>query len=136
MSDTNNTATGGNTETVEKTFTQDEVNRIIGERLAKEKTKGEADFGKREQELLQREMAVRAKEVLAERGLPKDLAEVLKYSDEESLINAIEQIQKIRGFKKEDTKTDKKIEENRLPDGTHGKVGDPIRKAFNLNGDD
>ena len=39
--------------TGEKTFTQDDVNRIVQERLAKEKTKnsGEADFAKREQEL-------------------------------------------------------------------------------------
>lgn len=39
--------------TGEKTFTQDDVNRIVQERLAKEKAKnsGEADFAKREQEL-------------------------------------------------------------------------------------
>lgn len=129
-----------NTETVEKTFTQEEVNHIIGERLAKEKTKSEAELGKREQDLQQREMVVKAKELLAERGLPKGLASVLRYSDEESLTKAIDSIQSLRGFKEEtDTKNNNKrvIIENRLPDGIPHKTGvDPFKKAFNLPGED
>lgn len=130
-----------NTETVEKTFTQDEVNRIIGERLSKEKAKSEADFSKREQDLQQREMAVKAKELLAERGLPKDLASVLRYSDEESLTKAIDSIQSLRGFKEEpntnNNNNKKVIIENRLPDGiTHETGNDPFKKAFNLTRED
>lgn len=127
-----------NTGTVEKTFTQEEVNRIIGERLSKEKAKSDAELGKREQDLQQREMAVRAKELLAERGLPKDLASVLRYSDEESLIKAIDSIQGLRGFKNEQTNTNNKrvIEEYRLPVGVTHEAGDPFKKAFNLTGED
>ena len=39
-----------------KTFSQDDVNRIVGERLAKEKAKGEAALAEREQQLAQREL--------------------------------------------------------------------------------
>lgn len=58
-------------ETGEKTFTQEDVNRIVQERLAKEKSKnnGDADFAKREQELAQRELHMSAKEMLSEKGL-------------------------------------------------------------------
>ena len=38
-----------------KTFSQDDVNRIVGERLAAEKRKGEAALAEREQQLAQRE---------------------------------------------------------------------------------
>lgn len=55
----------------EKTFTQDEVNKIVSERLARDKGKNSAELEKREHELEQRELAMTAREKLAERGLPK-----------------------------------------------------------------
>ena len=60
-----------------KTFTQEQVNAIVGKRLAEQKATLEADFVKREQELNKREMSIRAKELLSERGLPKGLSDVL-----------------------------------------------------------
>ena len=59
--------------TGEKTFTQEDVNRIVGERLAKEKAKnsGEADLAKREQELAQRELHMTAKELLSTARMKK-----------------------------------------------------------------
>lgn len=86
----------------EKTFTQEQVNAIVGKRLAEQKSTLEADFVKREQELNRREMSIRAKELLAEKGLPKDLATVLKYDTEEELVKAIDTIEHIKGFKNED----------------------------------
>lgn len=61
--------------TGEKTFTQEDVNRIVQERLAKEKARngGEADFAKREQELARRELHMTARELLSEKGLPVQL---------------------------------------------------------------
>ena len=72
-------------ESGEKTFTQEDVNRIVGERLAKDRAKSDADLVKREQELTQRELHLTAKEMLSEKGLPKELADILKFSDRETL---------------------------------------------------
>ena len=83
----------------EKTFTQEQVNAIVSKRLAEAKASNESALNKREEELNQREMRIRAKEFLSERGLPKSLADVLKYSDEKSLAAAIDVIEHTRGFK-------------------------------------
>lgn len=40
-----------NAETVEKTFTQDDVNRIVAERLARDRDKRTAELDEREKEL-------------------------------------------------------------------------------------
>ncbi len=78
-----------NPESGEKTFTQDDVNRIVGERLAKEKNKGEQDSSKKEQELIARENQLLAKEMLIEKGLPKELHEALNCADKETLEKSI-----------------------------------------------
>lgn len=82
--------------TGEKTFTQDDVNRIVQERLAKEKAKnsGEADFAKREQELVRRELHMTAKELLSEKGLPVQLFDALNCTDEETMKKSIATIEK------------------------------------------
>lgn len=81
--------------TGEKTFTQDDVNRIVGERLAKEKAKGEAEFSKRERELAQRELRMAAKETLSAKGLPAELLDALNCSDQETLGKSIATIEKV-----------------------------------------
>ena len=119
----------------EKTFTQEDVNRIVGERLAKEKAKNDVDFVKREQDLQQRELAMSAKELLADKGLPKDLADILRYSDEESLKSAVDRILKL---KNEELNGFKLIGDNRLPEGLPRDSDDSqsLEKAFRLNGKD
>lgn len=83
--------------TGEKTFTQDDVNRIVQERLAKEKAKssGEADFAKREQELAQRELHMTAKELLSEKGLPVQIFGALNCTDKETLEKSIATIETV-----------------------------------------
>ena len=54
-------------ETEGKTFSQEDVNRIVGERLAKEKAKNESDWQQREQDLQRRELQMTAKEYLSEK---------------------------------------------------------------------
>ena len=137
---TNTTAEGaqqGTTQSEEnggKTFTQEDVNRIVSERLAKEKAKNNTDFIKREQDLQQRELAMRAKELLAEKELPKDLADILRYSDEESLKMAVDRIQKL---KSEELKGFRILGDNRLPVGMgHDFDDNSLDKAFRLNGKD
>ncbi len=82
--------------TGEKTFTQDDVNRIVQERLAKEKARnsGEADFAKRERELAQRELHMAAKELLSEKGLPVQLFDALNCTDGETMKKSIATIEK------------------------------------------
>lgn len=83
--------------TGEKTFTQEDVNRIVQERLAKEKAKnsGDADFAKREQELAQRELHMTAKELLSEKGLPVQLFDALNCIDEETMKKSITTIETV-----------------------------------------
>lgn len=67
----------------EKLFTQDDVNRIVGERLARAKTAQEPDA--REAEYKARENALYVREQIAEYGLPKELAEEFKGLDKETI---------------------------------------------------
>lgn len=69
----------------EKTFSQEDVNRIVSERLAKEKAKGEAALAEREQQLAQRELLLTAKEKMTEQGLPLELLDALNVSSPEAL---------------------------------------------------
>ena len=123
-----------NNNTVEqqgKTFTQEELNAIIGKRLAEQKQQYEAGLVEREQELTKREMNMKAAELLAERGLPKTLAGVLKYDTEEELVKAIETLEKARGFKKADLSEYKVWGDNRLPEFNGNLTPpDPVRDAF------
>lgn len=134
----NQNTTGTATEQQEKTFTQEQVNAIVSKRLAEDRASRTSEIDKREKELNQREMQIRAKELLSERGLPKNLADVLRYSDEESLKAAIDVIDCTRGFK-DNEQTEHKNEppqrqiiENILPGGKADTAGDPLRKAMGL----
>lgn len=124
--------------TGEKTFTQEDVNRIVGERLAKEKAKnsGEADLAKREQELAQRELHMTAKELLSEKGLPVQLFDALNCTDEETMKKSIATIEK--AFNEYKANLPKPVFKGFQP-GASGKIpttpatGDlEIRKAMGL----
>lgn len=77
-----------------KTFSQEDVNRIVGERLAKEKAKNDADWQQREQDLQRRELHMTAKEYLSEKNIPVELLDALNYTDEETLQKSVEIIEK------------------------------------------
>lgn len=79
----------------EKTFTQDEVNEIVKKRLARERMKNGSDEDPgmdRERSLEERELHLMAREKLFDEGLPSQLADILKYSDEKSLEAALKVI--------------------------------------------
>lgn len=125
--------------TGEKTFTQDDVNRIVQERLAKEKAKnsGEADLAKREQELAQRELHMTAKELLSEKGLPVQLFDALNCTDEETMKKSIATIETVFNEYKANATSNIKFKgfqpgsSSKMPDA--GDVGDlEIRKAMGL----
>lgn len=128
---------GQQSEQTGKTFTQAEVNKIISDRLARDREKRTAELDEREKAVKARELAVIAAEKLAAAGLPKDLNAVLRYDDEASLDAAISQLSKLRGFESGDTTPEggkKKVIENKLPEPSeYDSVDYAIRDAFRLH---
>lgn len=59
-----------------------------------ERTKRDEDLVKRESEITRRELRATALEALAEKGLPKQLADILTYADAESTNKSIEAVEK------------------------------------------
>lgn len=89
-----NNLTEGNEQTTNptegRTFTQDDVNRIVGERLAKEKAKTEQELSQREAELSKRELTLKAKEIMMNRKMPIELLEAVNYTDEKTLNKSLD----------------------------------------------
>lgn len=89
------TATTG--EQAGRTFTQDDVNRIVQERLAKEKGKGSEELDKRAAELDLRERKMNAVQKLRENGLPDYLVDALNMETDDAFQKSIEAINKMKG---------------------------------------
>ena len=83
--------------TQEKTFTQDEVNRIVQDRLAREKGKGSEELEKREAALNYRERKMNAVDELRKNGLPDYLAEALNLNTDEDFQKSMEAIKRMKG---------------------------------------
>ena len=132
---TNQTMNNNPEPTGVRTFTQDEVNRIVSNRLSEDRAKRAAELDEREKAVKARELAVIAAEKLAAAGLPKDLTAVLKYDDEDSLEAAINQLSTLRGFangKKDPATGERKYIEHKLPEYTEQINHDPLREIFRL----
>lgn len=133
MEDNKDTLTGKTgTEGTDKTFTQDEVNRIVQDRLAKEKGKGETELQKRMQELDLRERKMNATQKLRENGLPDYLVAALNMETDEAFEASIAAVIKMQ-------KESKTGEPEVIGHGDLiGRIGginnhtDPIRAAFGL----
>jgi hypothetical protein len=139
--DQNQNTMNNNPANGDRTFTQDDVNRIVGERLSKEKAKADAAFAEKEQQFAERERQLANREALAdlsdqlkEMGLPGELLPVLNVQDKEALKTALEAL---KAFVENKAKEHKgyKVIENRLKDGEHD-TADPmqeqLRKAMQL----
>lgn len=120
-----------------KTFTQEEVNRIVSDRLARDRERRTAELDEREKAVKARELAVIAVEKLTAAGLPKEMAGVLKYDDEKTLDEAIAKISSMKGFdsgKDTSKKEGKKVFlDNRLPEINYWMRDDntdPVKEAF------
>ncbi len=112
-----------------KMFTQEEVDEIVGKRLARERRKtGQENTDDpaeiRERSLADRELKVMAKEKLMEKGLPTDLADVLRYSDEKTLETALEAISAL--------KLEPRKAWGQRMGSSPGRVRDPFRDAMGL----
>ena len=122
----------------ERTFTQEEVNRIVSKRLNKEKTKGDAALAEREQQFAEREKALANREALfdlkdqlKEMGLPKELLPVLNVQDKEALKTALDALKEYIDEKK----PKRHYIENKLPEGIGYHEPNPdreFRKAMGL----
>lgn len=73
----------------DKTFTQEEVNTIVQDRLAKEKAKYEKQISDLKADIAGREKRMEARVKLREKGLPEELAELVKIDDDESFNNSL-----------------------------------------------
>lgn len=136
----NSNPMNSNPEAGERTFTQEDVNRILGERLSKEKAKADAAFAEREQqfaqrekELANREALIELKDELKEKGLPSELLPVLNVQDKEALKTALNAL---ADYVKEQTSAKGfKVIENRLKTGdqsTFDTMQTQLRKAMHL----
>lgn len=79
----------------ERTFTQEEVNRIVADRLARERAKAEpSPADEREQALKAREARLDCREYLDTQGYPSALLDVLDSSDTAKFKAAVEKLVK------------------------------------------
>lgn len=135
----NNTSTAENNNPganagTQKTFTQDEVNNIVQERLARERAKNEPTPEQiREKDLAARESAMTCKEYIAEKNYPKGLLELFDTADHEQFKKNVEKMAELF--------PDVFADPSKKPSfiftkGTNGGVGlgssDPIAEAFKL----
>lgn len=126
----------------EKTFTQDDVNRIVQDRLAKDREKASKELNEREQELAQREFRLNSRQKLIDKGYPETLLDALNCSSEEAFDKAlgiIDGLMEERLASKKDDEKQAQLEAHRAklftgPLKPFRSAGiDPIRKAMNLN---
>lgn len=130
-----------------KTFTQEEVNGFVQSRIARLKgqieKESKAEYEKRFAELEAREMKLMAKEKLSDRGMPRELADIITCTDENDLDSKLDALQKIYGDKakeKEEPKSGfrplgKGFMQVGAPYRDHHdyEPADPVRKAMGLD---
>ena len=134
--DQNGTATPAEATGGERTFTQDDVNRIVQDRLAKDRTKTSEEISKREQELAAREFRLNSRQKLIDRGYPESIMEALNCSSEEAFdkaLDAIDSLLKERGATPEHMEARRKAATFTAPMGRNSQSGsDRIREAMKL----
>lgn len=81
----------------DKTFTQEEVNAIIQDRLGKEKAKHEKQMLDLQKDVSRREKRLQALEKLNEKGLPGELVDLVRLDDDEAFNSSIELLEKTYG---------------------------------------
>ena len=111
-------------QTGERTFTQEDVNRIVQERLARVKMPAEPD--QRELDLQKRERALYAREAVANAGLDKELADDFAGMDKETIDKCLKIIAPYAQKMKEP------ILNAVGPTGGSGLRDDAIRRAMGL----
>lgn len=126
----------------DRTFTQEQVNAIIGERLSKEKEKNAAALAEREQQFAERERQLANKEAifalkdqLHDMGLPAELLPVLNVQDKPALDKAL---QALKGYidEKSKKKDERVYQPYKLPEHVETDIDNEdaqLRKAMRLH---
>lgn len=114
-----------------KTFTQEEVNKLISERVARVKSDKEQEYNTKLAELTQKELNLKAREILSNKGLPDSLLNVVNCPDIDTFSNNIDTlmdyintIEPVRGY----------VPGNGVPpEIAAGASEDSLRGAFGLS---
>ena len=133
----NNAQQGG------RLFTQEEVDNIVKERLAREQKKNnninngmspnEADYQDRLADLEKRERMFEAQKQLHSKGLPEDAINLINFTDAESMQKSIEALESIHNKNREDA-ANAFLKGGKPPKAPpqHDPESDDVRKAFGL----
>lgn len=92
----NNTQQTAGDSTEPKTFTQEEVNRIVQDRLARERRGTGQTIEERELDLTRRENRMKCAEKLTEAGYPKELLDILDTSNTETFMENVGKLAAMR----------------------------------------
>lgn len=120
-----------------KLFTQEEVNGFVQSRISRMRgqieKEGKAAYEQKLAELEAREMKLLVKEKLSERGMPKELAEIITCTDEEDIATKLDALQKIYGSNAEKKEAPKGFSIGVPNTGIGAQQCDPLRNAMGLN---
>lgn len=130
-------ATPAETKGEQRTFTQDDVNRIVQDRLAKDRAKASEEMSKKEQELAQREFRLNSRQKVLDKGYPESLIDALNCSSEEAFDKALTIIDGLIA-ERTPSKEQAELEKNKARFTCPQKPSagwareDPIRKAMKM----
>lgn len=110
----------------EKTFTQEEVNTIVQDRLAKEKEKHKKELASVQADIARREKRLEAQDRLTEKGYPKELVDLVNFESDDTFNTSLELIEKTYKQQPE------KHSNGYIPQGGGKPNNDPIRDAMGL----
>ena len=118
----------GSREDQEKKYTDADVDRIVAKKIAAERSKAakqqNEELEQRERNVARRELSLKASERLSESGFPKELSELMNFSNEEAFEESYEKVTKV--FRD----TSKPILSGRNPANPDVDSFDPVREAF------
>ena len=116
-----------------RTFTQEEVTRIVSERLTRDRAdRAPSPEDEREQALKAREARLDCREYLSSKGHPAELLDILDTSDVEKFKAAVDRLPVLFGLQ---TASGKKLPQIVLPPSSRsGGIADRIAEAFKSPG--
>lgn len=123
----------------QKTYSQEDVDRIVAHRLSKERKKldrllnpEENDLDKREREITKRELRAEAKERLLKDGLPLELSDIFDLSDKDMFESSYKVVSSSfkTAFQKAVEEKAKEYFSGTGPKKQSGSSSDPIAEAF------
>lgn len=113
----------------DRTFTQEEVNTIVQDRLAREKAKYDQQLIDMQADVQRREKKMQALEKLKAEDLPTELVELVRTDDDEAFNKSIELLKNT--YRSQQNGTGGQVTQPYRPAGGHV-ARDPIREAMGL----